>query len=756
MFILLIRSLWNSRLQLLFVVFVVAVLSIGQGRELSLSLQGTLQYASLLAILSVAVFTVQLWLWTYISVLTAPARSSPSSAAPPDIVGISFSRQTAASYVATGYSAVILLVVTYEFFSIGEATSALSVAFTNVLIVIYVVVSSHAGSRGSDHPDHQNADGKSKRRAYIKPILKTSAILSIASMSLLYLFWIFIPQSQAYVLGSFGSFFLSISILSAWASLFFILARPFRVPAILVLIAVPFFSEAVYSALGLHAHLYAVRELNEGKVPSRPGLEVALSRWRDQDGAASSTRPIVFVTTAGGGVRAAYWTAAVLGRLEDCVPDFHKSMFSISAVSGGSLGAAAFTTLVSDQTQSPRNSANCTPPIKADEAREMGSHQKFLRVLLSQDYLAPVVRELLIGDVARSLLPWSSRELGSIDRGIVLEQSWERAWRIACDSREIDCSGRTSFETSFAALHGPGSWLPHLFLNGVHEETGKRLITSSAHVVAEKFIDAIDFFDLVNHDVRISTAVLNSARFPIISPSGSLLRRVPPTKAVVQSRGAVPPTNNGLLTVQSVGHVIDGGYFDNNGTITSQEIASSTLSQLKIGYKSSGCTKETHRRNSIFIEILNDTELSELDNDRKGINNEVNLADRLKQVSSQRTYAPLHQLLTAFRGLESSREARAVYSSKQLAKFADAFCDGYYFEIPLCTGLLPRPALGWTLSAESRKAMDELLVGGIDSARYVRSSSRRDFYDCYANIQRKIEQIVDLLASGARTSDQRQ
>jgi hypothetical protein len=534
------------------------------------------------------------------------------------------------------------------------------------------------------------------------------------------------------MIGSLGSVFVSLAILVPWPFSVLVLAQGRRIPILLLLVLSPFLFEMVYGWIGLHQGLYAVRSLADSKVTERPDLEAAISRWQERE----SLKPIVFVTAAGGGIRAAYWTAAVLGRLEDCIPSFHNSLFSISAVSGGSLGAAAFVTSLAGKERVAPRTSNCSPPIANDEARPIGLHQGFLRSFLSQDYLAPVMREMLLGDMARSLVPWSSSMLAANDRGIALERAWERAWNHACASQRKDCSDRL-LTRSFSSLAGVEPRLPLLFLNGVHEESGKRLITSTARIETSQFLDATDFFDLLNHDVRISTAILNSARFPIISPSGALLRRV-------------PAVQEGSESYQLMGHVIDGGYFDNNGTVTAHEAASFTIDKLGINRGHGECISAQDRRSVIFIEILNDTTMSELDADRGDLSNEVGLADRIRELASQNMDAPFQQLSTVIRGLESSRGARAIHASKTLARFARSICNGHYIELPLCTGILPQPALGWMLSEESRAAMDQLLVGGIDYQRYKGTKHSRDFYDCYAHIQRKLSGIERLLAINGR------
>jgi hypothetical protein len=738
------NGIWSSRLQLIAALFVGALLSIGQGQELSQSLQGSIQFESALALLSVAVFALQLWVWTYISVLTAPVRSHLFAVWSSEAGATADSRlPRSAKFVAGLYCGTILLFVMYEFLRIGNATAALWIAFINVLLVAYIVRIADSG--GSIEPLGKKLQPRlleiiqticfsRPRFARLNPSIIFLISASLGSSFGAYFLWTMLPDDYAFALGSFGSVFVASAILAPWPFLIFVLAQGFRIPIVLLLILSPFFAETIYTTFGLQTNLYALRQLSNSTSTKRPTFDDALARWKNQDGISTSSSPIVFVTAAGGGIRAAYWTAAVLGRLEDCIQNFHKSIFSISSVSGGSLGASAFVTLVADQATPRLASNSCDPPIQSSsDFRLEGFYQSFLRDFLSRDYLAPVIREMLLGDIPRSITPWRPGWTVVTDRGIALEQAWERAWTHSCDMQERACSGQFSLTSSFSSLSKSAAWLPLLLLNGVHEETGKRLITSTVRVVTDQFVDSTDFFDLVNHDVRISTAILNSARFPIISPSGSLFR--------------VPVAMESLNDKQQLmGHVIDGGYFDNNGTATSHEVASAALAKLGISQNGKACADSKKRRQAIFIEILNDTTMTELDSDRDNLSNDVSLSDRIQELASLNMNAPFRQLLTVARGLESSRAARAVHASKSLGRFARETCDGSYFVIPLCKGLLPQPALGWMLSLESRKAMDQLLLGGIDYRKYDQSKSSQDFYACYAHIQLTLATIVQMLA----------
>lgn len=120
---------------------------------------------------------------------------------------------------------------------------------------------------------------------------------------------------------------------------------------------------------------------------------------------------MILVAAAGGGARAAYWSAKVLGALADRGPDFARKVFAISAVSGGALGSAAFVALdpadphcnVHDQ---PKNSfQDC---LRVSRAR---FHEPDHRLV--SDWRPGAAR----------VLPFTSL----VDRADALERAWEDA-----------------------------------------------------------------------------------------------------------------------------------------------------------------------------------------------------------------------------------------------------------------------------------------------------------------------------------------
>lgn len=274
----------------------------------------------------------------------------------------------------------------------------------------------------------------------------------------------------------------------------------------------------------------------------RPTVAAAARTWYEQAKAAYSNAhgkgpvPMLIVTTAGGGIRAAFWTAEVLEKL---AADFEKEggvrpyLFAISGVSGGSVGAAAFDAALAERDENLCKAGDATCP--------------FATTFLTEDFLAPALASLVFVDAPSSFLP----DLGQIDRGTALERSFE-----------IASGGLLSrpFLSLFPykkdlVTEGRPPWRPILLLNATHEETGKRIITGHVLIERNVFIDSLDALHVLGKDIRASTAAHNSARFTYISPAGDL--------------------------GDKHGSVIDGGYFENYGALTALELARAASWELR-------------------------------------------------------------------------------------------------------------------------------------------------------------------------------
>jgi hypothetical protein len=238
-----------------------------------------------------------------------------------------------------------------------------------------------------------------------------------------------------------------------------------------------------------------------------------------------TTNRVIVVATTGGGIQSAAWTAKVLEGLEDncrnaksgpCATDrqfFSKSVRLISSVSGGSVGAMYFAN------EYDPNGGGIHGPLLAFDAATRSS-------------LDDVAWGLVYPDFFRTLmyLPWHT------DRGRALEKAW-----IANSPQQLP------------ALSGGMAWWrdgansgarPAVIFNSTISETGQRLLLSTSGMDPKG--DATQTFSELGGgataDLGIATAARLSSTFPFVTP-------------MARSDG-------------DLGHMADGGYYDNYGMST--------------------------------------------------------------------------------------------------------------------------------------------------------------------------------------------
>jgi hypothetical protein len=279
---------------------------------------------------------------------------------------------------------------------------------------------------------------------------------------------------------------------------------------------------------------------DQSAIAARPDIAGRFAAWKG-DSIARRNGTVVLVAAAGGGLRAAYWTAMSLGTLQDRIANFNRNVFAISSVSGGSVGASVYAALVRDS--SAARDVTCL--------RERRSFQDCVHEFMEEDYLSPVLAKMVAPDFVQLFLPFPWSQL---DRSLALEESWESSYNRV--------TGKPTFGRRFLSLYdstSSPSAVPALFLNTTHVETGRRFITApvtrgdSAQPLGESrhnMHDSQDLLRLVGSDMRLSTAAHNSARFSYVSPPGRIHRS----------------------DTLEFGHVVDGGYFENSGLATLREI----------------------------------------------------------------------------------------------------------------------------------------------------------------------------------------
>ena len=342
----------------------------------------------------------------------------------------------------------------------------------------------------------------------------------------------------------------------------------------LSLFAIPVLSLIVAYGLGIEffklADNHGIR--GQPKEIMRPDLETAFTQWLTNRKdfaayqAAQRPYPVYIVAAEGGGLYAGYMTGRLLARIQDLCPSFAHHVFTISSVSGGSLGAAVFAGLVADD---PKLADPA--PCKEDTTKRFGGPmERQAHRILSDDFLSPAVWAALFPDFLQRFIPHPFPQL---DRAVYLEKAFEQAWPKKAATNPMT--------QSFFNVCGPDQAkclkgaIPLLAFNVTNVETGLQVVLSPMDLAATTLSanpsggtpskKIFDFFELVGldtFDLPLSTAVGLSARFPYISPPGWYAWRDEKTGA-----GA------GTDTKESRFNFVDGGYVDNSGVATALAIA---------------------------------------------------------------------------------------------------------------------------------------------------------------------------------------
>lgn len=350
-------------------------------------------------------------------------------------------------------------------------------------------------------------------------------------------------------IGSMAILMIALTLVNATGSVIVYVGNRYRIPALSLLLVWAL-------ACSFTADNHRVRSAGSPSAPAAVPPVLAVTTVEDyflrwlaaSPGVDAPDRaiPVFLVSAEGGGIRAAYWTAAVLGQLEDearheCLP-FARHVFAISGVSGGSLGAAAFASALHSN-PSPATAVTCAPSP---------SIRRVTAGMLSEDFLSPTVAAALFPDMLQRFVPVPL--FG--DRAAALEHAWEYAWSHH-DTRNPD-----EFSAPFADLWSRGDYsVPLLFLNSTVVETGQRALVHPLAGLSQQadgtfapvrgpFTDALHISDVLPNGLPLSTAVHLSARFTYVSPAGRI---------------DIPDQDRRI-------RLVDGGYFDNSGAVTTQEI----------------------------------------------------------------------------------------------------------------------------------------------------------------------------------------
>jgi hypothetical protein len=285
-------------------------------------------------------------------------------------------------------------------------------------------------------------------------------------------------------------------------------------------------------------------------LPTRLTLDGALAAWLtrlyDSERGGVGEVPVYFVSSEGGGIRAAVWTALILEHFaEQERENFIERTFSISGVSGGAVGGAVF---------------------RACHLQQATTSRQCIERFAKTDMVSPLISAWMFEDVMARVLPtrWCSTPgCGLLSRGAWFEQAMENA------ASKLRGGLVATGTDARASRHAP-----YLLLNSTWIETGERAVASDLIVDWMSFPGAKDQLQILGSDIPLGTAAHNAARFPYTNPIGSLHAprgNCPMPRKLVDDPGEAAAAADAIVLC---GHLGDGGYFDNGG-------AQSTLDSVR-------------------------------------------------------------------------------------------------------------------------------------------------------------------------------
>jgi hypothetical protein len=283
--------------------------------------------------------------------------------------------------------------------------------------------------------------------------------------------------------------------------------------------------------------------------------------------------PVYLISAEGGGIRAAIWTSSMIENFDNVTNNrFSKHAYSFSGVSGGALGIGHYLASSKNKAMSPTNATSTEG--------------------LQQDFLAPIVARMLLVEPFR-LLPVLSEAFSP--RDTVFESLIEQSIVPSNGTPNLlKLPLRKAFETK-------GNPVPPLImLNATDALTGNRVVFDNLFGISIPE-NPRHIPDEYLGNLKFSSIILNSARFPVVTPP-SILRVADETLAL-----------------------IDGGYRDNTG-------ASSLLELLP--------TLENIRRSAIHPPVV---QLQVLPKSPVGVPELLQEKEYLLEVLRERTHEQLNE-----------------------------------------------------------------------------------------------------------------
>jgi len=279
----------------------------------------------------------------------------------------------------------------------------------------------------------------------------------------------------------------------------------------------------------------------------RQNITEYYTRWLNERSRAAaidtvSSYNMYFVLANGGASRSGYWTASVLGTLNDTTyGDFSNHLFCLSGASGGSVGNATFFSLLKEKKDLHIDTLSLDKAAKSYLKNDFLTYT--LARMLGPDYLSLILHASFFGD-----------------RATALEKI------IEAGNSKSDYPLKPQFSDSFSLLttrKGVTSNLPIICINVTRVQDGNPGVVSNIIIDSLTFNNRVDVLNLLQpgKDIHLSTAALLGARFPYLSPAGRIDKVYPKQQTYEKKKDSIVPN-----------YFVDGGYFDNSGSGVVQEM----------------------------------------------------------------------------------------------------------------------------------------------------------------------------------------
>ncbi|WP_157811323.1 hypothetical protein [Microbacterium lacus] len=465
----------------------------------------------------------------------------------------------------------------------------------------------------------------------------------------------------------------------------FRLMRLTGTPVLTLAITLPLVYASIVSAAGWDTEVHAVRETSVASEESDPppprDLEDALAQLDCTISVGgNSVQPVVMIAAEGGGIRAAYWTARVMGELRELDPCIAESVLVSSGVSGGSVGLVLTATEAVTGEPAPTTGA---PAADEDETWD---------ALASPAVVGSAVASLLSGDVIAtglgvrvpSLVPGDG--LAWRDRAGLIEEGWIAAAAALAEPYDSAFNEHTGF----------------MLLNSTDTNSGCRVLvgldvfgagSSPPWCGSVRDVPATSWWlgEACQDSLDWASAAMLSARFPVVTPGGQL--------------------RAGDCSSADEAQLIDGGYSEGSGLGTIADLTPAISEAIR---EANADPERTHYllpitiylRNSSGIDVA--TEIGELT--AEPLVPLTGLAAASRQVSD---VTWLQRIAAGF--AEACPDGATDDCDTELDDARDEIGNGVIVVAPGTTPTVV-PPLGWALSSYSIDSLDRALAAQVDCA----------------------------------------